>query len=163
MVDHPDVRRGGRGDCRGFTLAEMLAALTILLLGVTALLGALAQSVGQRRSTDARHELIALCEHAMHRVTNEAVRAPAGSESPLDLEFVPMRDQPAPAFPTMTWSATATADPDRPELWLVRLAVRWLEAGEPVEEVFLRVLPRQLPLATRVVAFRGEGADDSTK
>jgi prepilin-type N-terminal cleavage/methylation domain-containing protein len=162
MVEVHDHRDGVAGS-GGFTLAEMLAALTILLLGVTALLGALAQSVGQRRSTDARHELVALCEHAMLRVANEAVRRPDGSESPLDLEFVPLLDQPAPAFPTMTWSATATADPDRPELWLVRLAVRWLEAGEAVEEVFLRVLPRQLPLAARVVAFRGEGAESSTK
>ncbi len=161
MVELRPIRRGSAA--AGFTLAEMLAALTILLLGVTALLGALAQSVGQRRSTDARHELVALCEHAVHRIQHEAVRAPAGSESPLELEFVPMIDQVVPGFATMTWSATATLDPERPTLWLVKLAVRWLEAGEPVEEVFWRVLPRQLPLAARVVAFRGGAADDAKR
>lgn len=150
-------------DCRGFTLAEMLAALTILLFGVTALLGALASSVGQRRTTDARHELVALCDHAVHRIMHEAVRAPDGSESPLDLQFVPLNDQTAPGFPTMRWSAAATVDPERPELWLVRITVRWLDAGEDVQEEFLRVLPRQRPLRDRVVAFRGQADDSSTR
>ncbi len=38
----------------GFTLAEMLAALGILLFGVTSLLAAMASSIGQRRTADAR-------------------------------------------------------------------------------------------------------------
>lgn len=93
----------------GFTLAEMLAALAILLFGVTALLGALSSSISQRRSTDARHELTALCELAMHRVRYEAIRSTNGDSSPFDLEFVPLVDQEVPGFPGMSWSATATA------------------------------------------------------
>jgi hypothetical protein len=54
----------------------------------------------------------------------------------------------------MTWSATAIVDGNRPDVWLVRLEVLWLEEGEPVGEVFHRVLPRQLPQGARVLRFR---------
>src|SRR5262245_27884462 len=116
----------------GFTLAEMMAALTILLFGVTALLSAMASSIGQRRTTDARHELTALCEYAMHRVTHECVRSSSDRATPLDIEFVPLVDQTAPGFPGMKWSAKAVADEDRPTLWLVTIEVRWLDAGDEV-------------------------------
>lgn len=143
-----------RGDQRGFTLAEMLAALAILLFGVTALLGALSASVGQRRTTDARHELAALCELAMQRVQYESIRSRTGDSSPFDLEFVPLVDQPVPGFPGMTWSAQAIEDESRPELWMVRIEASWLDDGEPVTAEFLRVVPRQLPLRDRVSSFR---------
>jgi type II secretory pathway pseudopilin PulG len=154
-----DPRTGPRGETGGFTLAEMLVALGILLFGVTALLGALSSSVGQRRTTDARHELVALCEHVVLRVQQEAGKARDGSLSPLDLEFVPLVDQPAPGFPGMRWTARAQVDETRPTLWLVRIEVRWLDAGEEVLAEFLRVVPRQLPLRERVAAFREGGSD----
>jgi prepilin-type N-terminal cleavage/methylation domain-containing protein len=146
----------------GFTLAEMLAALAILLFGVTALIGSLATSVAQRRTTDARHELTALCDHAMHRVVHECPRATEGDNTPLGLSFVPLLDQAAAGFDGMRWSATAVADETRPELWLVRLEVRWFDAGDAVDAVFYRVIPRQLPLGARVVAFRGDPTETET-
>ncbi|HEB54246.1 MAG TPA: type II secretion system protein [bacterium] len=147
----------------GFTLAEMLAALGILLFGVTALLGALSASVGQRRTTDARHALTALCEHAMHRVRHEAVTSTTGDSSPFDLEFTPLTDQTVPGFPGMSWTATATVDEDRPDLWLVTIRASWLDQGEEVVAEFLRVLPRQLPLRDRVLSFKNRGAGGSAR
>jgi len=144
---------------RGFTLAEMLAALAILLFGVTALLGALSSSISQRRSTDARHELTALCDLAMHRVRYEAIRSTTGSSAPFDLEFVPLEDQEVPGFPGMSWSASATEDENRPLLWLVKVEVRWLEDGEDVVAEFFRVVPRQLPMRDRVLSYRESYGD----
>ena len=148
----------GPAPASGFTLAEMLAALGILLVGITALIGALSASVAQRRTSDARLEAEALCEQAILRIQQEGVRRKAGAETDLDLEIVAMQDQTAPGFPGMTWSATAVQDEARPDVWLVRLKVRWLEEGEDVFEEFLRVLPRQLPLGQRVRRFREEHA-----
>ncbi|MBM3962879.1 MAG: type II secretion system protein, partial [Planctomycetes bacterium] len=74
----------------GFTLAEMLAALGILLFGVTSLLAAMASSIGQRRSADARLETTALVEHVVHRAMHECVALRDGSSSPVDLEFRPL-------------------------------------------------------------------------
>jgi prepilin-type N-terminal cleavage/methylation domain-containing protein len=160
-----DLHIDGRscGGQRGFTLAEMLAALGILLLGVTALLGALTATVAQRRTTDARLEAVALCEQALHRVQQEAVRRRTDADSDLDLELAPLADQTAPGFPGMTWSATAVVDDERPDVWLVRLQVRWLEEGDAVVEEFLRVLPRQLPLGQRVRRFRDESNETTAR
>jgi type II secretory pathway pseudopilin PulG len=151
MVD-PTHRPNARA--AGFTLVEMLAALGILLFGVTALIGALSSSVAQRRTTDARLETTALCEVALHRLQYEAVRRTADAATDLDLELVPLENQTSPDFPGMTWSATPIVDASRPDVWLIRLEIQWLEEGEQTGEVFFRVLPRQLPLGARVLRFR---------
>lgn len=148
---------------RGFTLVEMLAALGILLFGITALLGALSSSVGQRRTTDARLAAAALCEEALFRIQAEAVRPRAGGETELDLELATLEGQTAPGFPGMSWSAKVVTDDDRPELWLVRLSVHWLEAGEETGEEFLRVVPRQMPLAERVRRRREAALANTTR
>jgi prepilin-type N-terminal cleavage/methylation domain-containing protein len=140
----------------GFTLAEMLAALTILLFGVTALLGSMSSSVGQRRTADARHELTALCDAIVHRVMQQQVHAPSGDATPLELELRPLADQETPGFPGMRWSCHAVADEDRPELWLLRIEMRWFDANEEVTAEFSRIVPRQLPLRARVSSFRGD-------
>lgn len=147
-----------QSDCAGFTLAEMLIALGILLFASTALLGALSSSVAQRRTTDARHALTALCEFAMHKVRHEAVRAPTGDNLPTSLEFAPLENQDVPGFPGMTWTATAIVDEERPFLWLVTIEARWMEEGEESVAEFHRLLPRELPLRDRVLSFRGEGS-----
>ncbi|MCA8967491.1 MAG: type II secretion system protein [Planctomycetota bacterium] len=149
-------------DEQGFTLAEMLAALAILLFGVTALLGALATSINQRRSAEAMLEFSTLCDLAVQKVQQQAVRSTTGSSLPFDLEFVPLVDQPAPGFPGMTWSAKAIVDDDRPDLWLVQITAKWLDEGEESTAEFFRVLPRQLPLRDRVLSFR-EGSDPAKR
>lgn len=156
-----DERRTPDAGAAGFTLAEMLAALGILLFGVTALIGALGSSIAQRRTTDARLEAVALCDQALHRLQYEAVRRSAASDSDLDLELAPLADQTAAGFPGMTWSARPILDPDRPDVWLVQLEVRWLEEGDEVTEVFHRILPRQLPLGPRVLRFREQVSETS--
>ena len=70
---------------------------------------------------------------------------------------------PAAGFPGMRWSATATVDDGAPTLWLVKLTVQWLDGGENTTAEFLRVIPRQLPLRERVIAFRGDAADTPSR
>lgn len=140
----------------GFTLAEMLAALAILLIGITALIGALSNSVGERRTTEARLHAASVCEEALQRVRYEMTRRKANAETDLDLEIAPLEDQTVPGFPGMTWSATAVVDETRPDIWLVKLDVRWLEEGEDAHQEFLRVLPRSLPMGARVRRFLDE-------
>lgn len=145
----------------GFTLAEMIAALGILLFGITALIGALSASISQRRSTDARLAAAALAERVVHALQDQAMQLRADAESDLDVEFVRLPEQDGPSadeagFSGMKWSATTVSDPDRPDLWLVRIAVTWLEEGEDTSVQFERILPRQLPLGKRVQRFRDD-------
>jgi prepilin-type N-terminal cleavage/methylation domain-containing protein len=145
----------------GFTLVEMLAALGILLLGVTSLLGALSSTVALRRTTDARLEATAVCDYALQRVQEQAVRKRADAATDLDLEVVPLDNQTVPGIEGMVWSATTVLDEQRPDVWLVRLQVRWQEEGEDVVEEFVRLLPRQLPLGQRVRRFRDQRSESS--
>jgi len=152
-----------RSDQRGFTLAEMLAALGILLLGITSLLGALSASVAQRRTTDARLASAAAVEEILHRLQYGAVRRRSGAESDLDLELATLEDRTVPGFDGLRWSASATVDELRPDVWCVRLQLRWLEQGDDVVEEYLRILPRQLPLAARVRAARATATETSPR
>lgn len=147
----------------GFTLAEMLAALGILLFGVTSLLAAMASSIGQRRTADARLETTALVEHVVHRAQEECVALRDGSSSPVDLEFKPLVDQPWPGFPGLRWSVRAVADEDRPTVWLLRIEAKWFDAGEEVVSEYLRVVPRQAPLRDRVLTSRGGAAETTDR
>lgn len=162
MADQADHKAAQRL-AEGFTLAEMLAALAILLFGVTALLGALTSSVAQRRSTDAMLEAQALCDHAMHRLQHESVRRKAGASTDLELEIVPLQDQTAPGFPGMTWSGKAIEDENRPDIWLIKLEFRWLESGDSRLAEFQRILPKQLPLRDRVLRFREERSETTPR
>jgi prepilin-type N-terminal cleavage/methylation domain-containing protein len=91
MADHAHRR----STAAGFTLVEMLAALGILLFGVTALIGALSSSVAQRRTTDARLEAAALCEVALHRLQHaRPMPRPTWTSS-----WRPCRTRPPPASP----------------------------------------------------------------
>jgi type II secretory pathway pseudopilin PulG len=155
MVDQPLQC----GKAEGFTLFEMMAALGILLFGITALLGALSSSVAQRRSTDAMLEAESMCDEALQRLQLEAVRRKAGASTDLELEIAPLQDQTAPGFPGMTWSAKAIEDENRPDIWLIKLEFRWLESGEDRIAEFQRILPKQLPLRDRVLRFREERSE----
>lgn len=170
-LDPLDPRRAG-DPARGFTLVEMLAALGILLFGVTALVGALSSSIAGRRTSEAKLQMSAIADQVVLRLQQEAIVDDPETGLP---RFVPMQDQPVPGFPGMTWAATALVDQSRPDLWLVRIDIAW--PGSEVLEVpedgaiggggdllrFLRVLPRQLPLRDRVVAFRTGANDDSPR
>lgn len=161
MADLEQDRRGGGASSGGFTLAEMLAALAILLFGITALIGALSQSIGERRSSDARLYAAALADRIVHALQDQSLQRRDDADTDLDLQFVrlPEQDGPGPldaGFPGMTWSVQTVEDPDRIDLWLVRISVSWLEEGENASVQFERVLPRQLPLARRVQRFREE-------
>jgi prepilin-type N-terminal cleavage/methylation domain-containing protein len=141
---------------RGFTLAEMLAALAILLIGVTTLLASLGDSISLRRSTDARLAAAAAVEDVLVRVQQTGIRRRADAETDLDLELDLPGAFPVAGFDGLRCTVTAVDNKDRPDLWLLRVRMQWLEEGEAMTEEFLRVVPRQLPLGARVQRFRSE-------
>lgn len=152
MAD-PTIRR--RRDA-GFTLAEMLVALSILAIGVTTLLAALSDSLSLRRSTDARLVAQEAVDDFLHRLANGGLRLREGSDSPFDVELAAAEAQPLDGAPGMSVSCKLETDEKRPDVALARVRVTWLQGGETVAEEFLRVLPLQLPLGARIRAFRSE-------
>lgn len=140
----------------GFTLAEMLVALSILAIGVTTLLAALSDSMSLRRSTDARLVAQEAVDDFLHQLAQGGLKLREGADSPFDVELTAPAPQPLDGAPGMTVSCKLEIDENRPDVALARVRVSWLEGGETVAEEFLRVLPRQLPLGARIRAFRNE-------
>jgi prepilin-type N-terminal cleavage/methylation domain-containing protein len=140
----------------GFTLIEMLVALSILTVGVTTLLLALGDSMSLRRGSDARLVAQEAVEDFVHRIALTGLRLRADAQSPFDLELDLPATTPIEGAKGMTMSATMELDAARPDVVLLRIQVAWLERGETLTEEFLRVVPRQLPLSQRIQTFRNE-------
>lgn len=140
----------------GFTLAEMLVALSILAIGVTTLLAALSDSIALRRTTDARLVAQQAVDDFLHQLAQGGLKRRDGSDVPFDIELTAPAPQPLDGAPGMSVSCKLEIDEKRPDVALARVRVTWLEGGETVAEEFLRVMPRQLPLGARIRAFRNE-------
>lgn len=145
-------------DCAGFTLAEMLAALAILMVGVTTLLAALSDSVSQRRSTEMRLLAAQAVEDVVLRA-REGIRRSDGAATDLDVELAAAAE---PVAPGLRLQVETIEEPSRPDVWLLRITARWMEEGDFVAEEFLRLVPRQLPLGVRVARFREENGGAGT-
>ncbi|MEQ1632043.1 MAG: prepilin-type N-terminal cleavage/methylation domain-containing protein [Planctomycetota bacterium] len=150
MVDRTSPR------AHGFTLVEMLVALSILTVGVTTLLLALGDSMSMRRGSDARLKAQESVEDYVHQIAATGLRLRADATSPFDLELQRSDSTTVDGAPGMTMSATMETDDARPDVVLLRVRVAWLEEGETIAEEFLRVVPRQLPLSARIQSFRNE-------
>ncbi len=140
----------------GFTLIEMMVALSILVVGVTTLLAALGDSMSLRNSADARLLAAEAVEDYVHELVVAGTRRRADGATDLDLELVPPPAHVVAGYSGMRLSATVDLAADRYDVWLVHVKASWLEQGQPIEAEFLRVLPRQLPLGVRVQRFRSE-------
>jgi prepilin-type N-terminal cleavage/methylation domain-containing protein len=143
---------------RGFTLAEMLVALAILLVGITSLLAALTSGVGLRRGADARVEAGLLAGEVIHQLRQQAFAPGQDGASVLEAAPRPLQGD-HPRFPGMRWSVTYTAAAERPDLVLCAVAVQWLEEGESELQEFMALLPRQEPLGARVRRFRANNGE----
>jgi prepilin-type N-terminal cleavage/methylation domain-containing protein len=140
----------------GFTLIEMLVALSILTVSITTLLLALGDSMSLRRSSDARLMAAQAVEDFTVQVAQTGFQRRAGATTDLDLELRMPDAVELPGYAGVRLSASMVEDEARPDVWLLRVVATWAEEGETMSEEFLRVLPRQLPLGTRVLRFRSE-------
>lgn len=148
---HP--RRSAAG---GFTIIEMMVALSILVVGVTTLLAALGDSMSLRNSADARLAAAGAVEDLVHTVAATGLRRRDGGETDFDLELALPGEIEVPGYAGMRLSAKLEEDETRLDVFLLRIQARWFEQGQQIEEEFLRVLPRQLPLGMRIQRFRDE-------
>lgn len=148
---------GARGAAGGFTLLELMAAIGILVFGVTTLIGVLGFGIGQRRGAEMRSRAVLLADRVLHEIEiGTLADAPLPDEieesSQLAIERLEARE--IEGFPGMQYTAEFTVDPATPELVLVRIKVSWLDQGESQAQEFLRVLAREVPFSERVARRR---------
>lgn len=156
MAEHRTSNSGTPAAAGGFTLVEMMVALMIMTVGITSLLLSLGESMSVRTSSDARLIAAEAVEELVHQVTTTGVRRRADAETDLDVELAVPAEIAVPGYATMRLLPSLVETEDHRDPALLRIRAVWLERGEPVEQEFLRVLPRQLPLGVRVKRFRDE-------
>ncbi len=148
-----------RASQQGFTLAEMLAALGILMVTVTTLLASLADSVALRRATDMRLAAAAAVEDVVLQVRRTGIERELGAETDLDLVLQQRGPYELENMPGLRFFVSVSDARDRSDVWLLKIVAEWMEAGEIMQEEFLRALPRELPMADRVARFREEDSE----
>jgi prepilin-type N-terminal cleavage/methylation domain-containing protein len=130
----------------GFTLTEMLVALSILIFGLTALAGSMTVGVSQRRGTDMQFRSVNMVDFIVRDLRESYLLAHAPDGGPL-----PNIDRAAlPGFPGMKYQVKFVVDPEHSLVVLARIFISWEEQGERVAEEFQRILIREKPFSHRI-------------
>ena len=143
-----------RGSRSGFTIIEVLVALTILVFGMTAVIGMLTFGAALTRTallrTSAASAAQAVVADLEETLFPPAAAAPSGG---LEAEAGPpieVRERPLPSQPDVVYSATALENPNRPLEYRVDVQLSWKSAGVRREARFSTILVREVPFGERL-------------
>lgn len=110
---------------RGFTLIEILVAIGILAVGITAVLFLFAMGARSHRRATLRTQAALLAEAVVNRLQ---------AEFPEAAEPENLVNASDPDFPGFTYDVTFSRLPDNAEYYKVAVVVRWGEPGLPGTE-----------------------------
>ena len=126
--------------CRGFTLLEVMAALSVFLIGIVSVLALLTagtrlhqESQNMGITADVSEEVLLLCSRELAESTT-AGGAAQGLPSSGGVKPLPRR-------PDLSYEWTVKAAEDG-GLYLLLADVTWMEAGKPRRLTLEKVLPR---------------------
>ena len=134
----------------GFTLVEMMVAMGILIMGVTSLIGLLTVAVSTRYRAELRSRAVLIAEQVLHHIEETVL---AGDDDP-DLALSQVVMESVNGFPGMRYTVEFVMDEDYPELVLAQVRVGWRVQGSELEQVFMRLLPREQPFRARVLRLK---------
>jgi len=131
----------------GFTILEVLVAMAILLVGMTAVLGLLTFGAALTRTAQLRMEGASAVEAVIADLEE--------SFFPLDEQGVLQDPQEITARPLgvldgLVYSAKPTRNPERTTQWRVDVEVSWLSAGVRRDKRFTTLLVQELPFGERL-------------
>jgi prepilin-type N-terminal cleavage/methylation domain-containing protein len=141
----------------GFTILEVLVAMSILLVGMTAILGLLSFGAAMTR-TAALKSAAAISVEALVADLEETlfplVQAP-GSNEWLVGPPIAIEDREIPGHPGVSYSARASGDPNDnrpggPLRYRVDIEVHWMSGGRVRTKNFQTLMLREVPFAERL-------------
>ncbi len=147
----PPSRRGG------FTILEVLIAMGILLLGMSAVLGLLTFGATMTRnaalkgaSASSVEAVVADLEEGFFPIVRDEVTGETSVGAP-----PPVENRPVPGHPGLTYSARGTPDPKDTRAggalrWRVDVEIRWMTSGRSRSRTFTTLLLRQVPFGERL-------------
>lgn len=144
---------------KGFTLIEMVVALSILLVGLTAIAGSLMMGVSTRRGTEMRFKAVHMVDHVLRFLQEDYFVEHDVDSGPLpaigkDGQGL-ARPVEFPGYPGMKYTVTFTEDPDHAQVVLAEVRISWKEQGEQIAVKFERVMIREKPFSHRISQIRG--------
>ena len=135
----------------GMTIVEVLVAMGILLIGMTAILGLLTAGAALSRSAVLRTTAAA----ASDAVVEDLLETLFPLEDPSAVfgavgEPQPIVERTLPSEPKIIYSATPHQNPDRPLEYRVDIEMSWQSAGVRRARRFSTILVRELPFGERL-------------
>ena len=149
----PATRRA-RG---GFTIVEVIAAMFILLVGMTSILGLLSFGASLSRTAHLRTNAAAAAESVLADLQETffpMVNGEAGEPKKIERRELF-------GVPDVVYSATPVQNPDRPLEYRVDIEMSWKSAGVELEKSFSTILLREVPFGERLRRRFVEGDADA--
>jgi len=150
------ARGSGRG--AGFTIVEVVLAMGLLLLGMSAVLGLLTFGAALARTASLRTGAAAAAEAVVADLEETifplAVDETTGERSAGEPHAIAGRE--VPGHPGLVYSARATpvpapeADPRSPQRYRVDVEIAWTASGRRKTQDFSVLLLREVPFAERL-------------
>ncbi len=137
----------------GFTLVEILAALLLLSIGVTGVMGVLASGIATEQSGELIRDASRLALAVRDQLAHDGSLGAAHEPLPQAVEGASHPD-----YPFLTYSLAFEGDPDLGPQVLVTITVGWMERGEAVTDEYRFFMSRQYPLSRRIQMAIDEGA-----
>ncbi len=155
----------------GFTILEVLVAMGILLVGMSAILGLLSFGASMTRNAalksagaSAVEAVVADLEESFFPLVRDEVTGEVRVGAP-----VPIENRPVPGHEGLHYWARGSGDPrDRvtpggPLRWRVEVEIRWTTAGRVKTRTFTTLLLRQVPFGERLRRELIEGASPASE
>jgi hypothetical protein len=153
------MKHGGRSASRGgFTIVEVVLAMGLLLLGLSAVLGLLTFGAALARTASLRTGAAAAAEAVVADLEETlfplVVDPQTGDHTVGEPHEIAARD--VPGHPGLVYSAHATPipvaedGPPGPQRYRVDVAISWTASGRRKAQVFRVLLNREVPFAERL-------------
>lgn len=150
----------------GFTIVEVVVAMGILLLGMTAVVGLLSFGTALARTGELRtvgasvvEAAVADLEERLFPLDASDPAFPIAGPPPEEVE------RPVPGRPEIRYVARTRPNPDQvdwpggPLEWRVDIELRWQAGGSTRKEQFTTLLLREIPFGERLRRQFVEGGD----
>jgi prepilin-type N-terminal cleavage/methylation domain-containing protein len=153
------VDGGPRRARGGFTILEVLLAMAILLLGMTAVLGLLTFGAALSRTALLRTTSAAAVEATVADLEETLFPMVDGEAGPP----IEIKERALPGLPDVVYTASAHENPQHPLEYKVDIEMSWKSAGVQREKRFSTLLLREIPFGERLRKRFVEGVKDETR
>ena len=140
-------RRVPRIQRAGFTILEVLLSMSILLLGMTAILSMLTFGAALSRTASLRTAGAAALDAVQADL--EETFFPLEEDGSVG-EPSPVVGRPVPGAPGVIYDAKATQNPDRPDEYRIDVEIAWKASGVRRTQSFTTLLLREVPFGVRM-------------